>query len=125
MRGLTTILLCMALPSRLPRRLRGDQTDAERLLWWHLRDRFAPGFKFRRQHPIGDWIPRSEIATSTQPVAPPRNRGPVEPHRACVLDGGSKELQMRRTVCRVRAGKKLGVVRHAIGICVGKHRAPG
>ena len=31
-------------------------TDAERALWQHLRGRQLSGFKFRRQHPYGDYI---------------------------------------------------------------------
>ena len=31
-------------------------TDAERLLWQHLRSRQLAGLKFRRQHPIGRYI---------------------------------------------------------------------
>lgn len=31
-------------------------TDAERLLWHHLRNRRLQGCKFRRQHPIGPYI---------------------------------------------------------------------
>jgi very-short-patch-repair endonuclease len=38
------------------RRLRHDQTDAERKLWGRLRDRQLFGAKFRRQHPIGPFI---------------------------------------------------------------------
>ena len=38
------------------RRLRRDQTDAERLLWQHLRDRRLLGWKFRRQHRIGPYF---------------------------------------------------------------------
>jgi very-short-patch-repair endonuclease len=41
-----------ARPNRA-RRLRKDQTDAERKLWLRLRDRQVKGAKFRRQHPIG------------------------------------------------------------------------
>jgi len=37
------------------RRLRSDQTDAERKLWSVLRGRTL-GVKFRRQHPIGSFI---------------------------------------------------------------------
>lgn len=36
--------------------LRKQMTDAERLLWKHLRDRQLHGCKFRRQHPIGPYI---------------------------------------------------------------------
>ena len=36
--------------------LRRRQTDAERLLWRHLRDRRFAGYKFRRQVSIGNYI---------------------------------------------------------------------
>jgi very-short-patch-repair endonuclease len=38
------------------RRLRRDMTDAEQLLWRHLRNRELLGHKFRRQHAIGGYI---------------------------------------------------------------------
>ena len=38
------------------RTLRRRQTDAERKLWFALRDRQFAGFKFRRQQPIGPYI---------------------------------------------------------------------
>ena len=38
------------------RRLRRDQTEAERVLWQHLRDRRLLGWKFRRQHRIGPYF---------------------------------------------------------------------
>ncbi len=38
------------------RRLRRDQTDAERLLWGHLRDRRLGGFKFKRQSPRPPYV---------------------------------------------------------------------
>jgi len=37
------------------RALRRDQTEAERLLWQHLRDGRLREFKFRRQHRIGPY----------------------------------------------------------------------
>ncbi len=40
----------------LARRLRRNQTDAERKLWSRLRARQLNGVKFRRQHPIGRYI---------------------------------------------------------------------
>ena len=36
--------------------LRQSQTDAEDLLWYHLRDRRFMDLKFRRQRPIGKYI---------------------------------------------------------------------
>ena len=38
------------------RRLRSDQTEAERKLWARLRARQLCGVKFRRQHPIGLFV---------------------------------------------------------------------
>ena len=35
------------------RRLRKDETWAEKLMWRWLRDRRFTGYKFRRQHPLG------------------------------------------------------------------------
>jgi very-short-patch-repair endonuclease len=40
----------------LARRLRTSMTDAERVLWSHLRDRRLIGFKFRRQVPIAGFV---------------------------------------------------------------------
>ena len=38
------------------RELRKNQTDAENLLWRHIRNRQLNGYKFRRQLPIGSYI---------------------------------------------------------------------
>jgi very-short-patch-repair endonuclease len=38
------------------RALRRNQTDAERILWNQLRNLQLDGVKFRRQHPIGNYI---------------------------------------------------------------------
>ena len=38
------------------RRLRSEQTDAERALWQRLRGKRLDGLKFRRQHVFGPWI---------------------------------------------------------------------
>jgi very-short-patch-repair endonuclease len=38
------------------RRLRRNQTDAERILWFRLRDRRLAGWKFRRQFPIDRFV---------------------------------------------------------------------
>jgi very-short-patch-repair endonuclease len=42
--------------TRLSHRLRSAQTDAEMLLWRHLRNRQLGGHKFVRQEPIGPYI---------------------------------------------------------------------
>lgn len=46
------------MDSRVPkaRRLRRNQTDAERVLWFRLRDRRLAGLKFRRQMPLGRYV---------------------------------------------------------------------
>jgi very-short-patch-repair endonuclease len=40
----------------LTKALRKNQTDAEKRLWYHLRNRQLAVFKFRRQHEIGHYI---------------------------------------------------------------------
>jgi len=37
-------------------KLRREMTEAERILWYHLRSRRLSGLKFRRQVPIGPYI---------------------------------------------------------------------
>ncbi|HOH03700.1 MAG TPA: endonuclease domain-containing protein [Polyangiaceae bacterium] len=41
---------------RLARRLRGDLTQAEQILWQELRGRTLGGFKFRRQHIVAGYV---------------------------------------------------------------------
>jgi very-short-patch-repair endonuclease len=41
---------------RLARSLRARATDAERRLWYFLRNRHSAGVKFRRQHEFGPYI---------------------------------------------------------------------
>ena len=31
-------------------------TDTERFVWWRIRKRQLGGYRFRRQHPIGDYV---------------------------------------------------------------------
>ena len=42
--------------SEQARSSRTGQTDAERRLWFALRDRRLAGYKFRRQHPINGYV---------------------------------------------------------------------
>jgi very-short-patch-repair endonuclease len=44
------------MPNQIARRLRHSLTDAERRMWSALRDRRLLRYKFRRQHPIGNFI---------------------------------------------------------------------
>ncbi len=44
-------------PHHRERNLRRSQTEAERKLWLHLRDRRLLGYKFRRQHRIDRFYP--------------------------------------------------------------------
>ena len=46
----------MVLRTATARKLRRDQTDAERTLWFRLRDRRLCGMKFRRQVPIDRYV---------------------------------------------------------------------
>src|SRR4029453_9774707 len=46
----------MVSPVHIARKLRRGQTDAERALWFRLRDRRLRGLKFRRQMPIDKFV---------------------------------------------------------------------
>ena len=41
---------------RAARRLRGDMTDTEKMLWKHLRRKNLDGYRFRRQHPLDRYV---------------------------------------------------------------------
>ncbi len=44
------------MPKPNPRALRKRPTDAESILWFHLRNRSFSDYKFRRQHPLGRYV---------------------------------------------------------------------
>jgi very-short-patch-repair endonuclease len=44
------------LSEHRPRTLRNNSTDAERILWQHLRNRQIRGARFRRQHAIANYV---------------------------------------------------------------------
>ena len=46
----------MVMANERARYLRRNQTDAERKLWFHLREFRRQGFHFRRQCPVGPYI---------------------------------------------------------------------
>jgi very-short-patch-repair endonuclease len=46
----------MSRKTKFARELRRNSTDAERLLWRHLRARRLAGHKFKRQCPVGKYI---------------------------------------------------------------------
>jgi very-short-patch-repair endonuclease len=46
----------MASTVQIARRLRRDQTDAERILWFRLRNRRLNGWKFRRQMSLNGFV---------------------------------------------------------------------
>ena len=41
---------------RFQKQLRTSQTDAESILWYHLKNRRLEGYKFRRQHILHGYI---------------------------------------------------------------------
>ena len=78
---------------RYARRLRRDQTDAERKLWSRLRDRRLCGVRFRRQHPIGPFI--VDFCS-------------IEANLVIELDGGQHALQARSDAARTEFLQRQG-----------------
>jgi very-short-patch-repair endonuclease len=69
------------------RRLRRNQTDAERRLWFRLRDRRLGGWKFRRQFPIDRFVVDFFCADA---------------HLIIELDGGQHALRIATDTERTR-----------------------
>ena len=83
----------MAHRTQRARALRREQTDAENLLWRHLRNRNLRGVKFRRQQPVGPYV--ADFCADAAGVI-------VE------LDGGQHAEQTRRDARRSRYLERLG-----------------
>jgi very-short-patch-repair endonuclease len=75
------------------RRLRRNQTNAERMLWFRLRDRRLDGWKFRRQFPIDRFIVDFCCADA---------------HLIIELDGGQHAVQAETDAQRTRIREALG-----------------
>jgi len=82
---------------KVARKLRSQMTDAERKLWFALRDRRFEAFKFRRQVPIGPYLADFLSADSMQPLTrrlayarrhplPQGERGREGPHNEATVD---------------------------------------
>ena len=75
------------------RKLRRVSTDAERLLWHHLRNRSFCGLKFRRQHPVDRYF--ADFAC-------------IERRLVIELDGGHHLEHTKRDLERTRRLNVLG-----------------
>ena len=75
------------------KRLRRDQTDVERLLWFRLRDRRLGGWKFKRQVPIDRFIVDFFCADAKLIVE---------------LDGGQHDQDKERDANRTRILEAMG-----------------
>jgi very-short-patch-repair endonuclease len=75
------------------RRLRRNQTDAERVLWFRLRDRRLDGWKFKRQMPIDRFIVDFLCADAKLIVE---------------LDGGQHDQNRERDANRTRILEAMG-----------------
>ena len=73
--------------------LRRNQTDAEKKLWDHLRNRELANFKFRRQHPIGSYIADFYCAEKKPLIE---------------LDGGQHLIQTKKDEKRTQAINQMG-----------------
>jgi very-short-patch-repair endonuclease len=75
------------------RRLRRQQTDAERLLWFRLRDRRLNGWKFKRQFPIDRYIVDFFCADA---------------HLIVELDGGQHAVRTEADAARTKILEAMG-----------------
>jgi len=75
------------------RRVRREQTDAERALWFRLRDRRLNGWKFRRQFPIDRFVADFFCADA---------------HLIVELDGGQHAARTKHDSQRTRVLEAMG-----------------
>ena len=83
----------MKASPKTARRLRLDQTDAERVLWLRLRDRRLGGWKFRRKFPIDRFIVDFFCADA---------------HLIVELDGGQHAIKSEADANRTRILEAMG-----------------
>ena len=77
----------------IARRLRRDQTDAERRLWFQLRHRRLAGWKFKRQFPLARFVVDFVC---------------VERKLIIEIDGGQHDLNRRRDSERTQSLEAMG-----------------
>jgi very-short-patch-repair endonuclease len=82
----------MRLKARL---LRHNQTDAERRLWSHLRNRQLGGFKFRRQYPIAPYIVDFACLEATLVIEVDGSQHMSQTHSDCTRDRFIERLGFR------------------------------
>ena len=83
----------MKASAKIARRLRRNQTDAERAVWFRLRDRRLGGWKFRRQFPIDRFIVDFFCADA---------------HLIVELDGGQHAMQAAADAQRTKTLEAMG-----------------
>ena len=83
----------MTRKTETARRLRRDQTDAERVFWFGVRDRRLDGWKFKRQVPLGRFVVDFFCADARLIVE---------------LDGGQHALQTERDDARTKELEAMG-----------------
>ena len=77
------------------RGLRSNQSDAEKVMWFHLRGRRLKGYKFRRQYPLDNYILDFYC---------------VEKNLAIELDGGQHADNVKYDRIRTKRLNELGIV---------------
>jgi len=77
----------------IARRLRRSQTDAERVLWFRLRDRRLAGLKFKRQVPVDRFVVDFACADAKLIIE---------------LDGGQHDQNRQRDVNRTEVLEAMG-----------------
>jgi very-short-patch-repair endonuclease len=90
---MTRNVRAVAVPHHRARRLRRDQTEAEKKLWGRLRSKRLIQFRFKRQFPIGNFI---------ADFACPQSKIVIE------LDGGHHADQMAKDDWRTRLIEQRG-----------------
>ncbi len=107
-------------PSEAARTLRRRGTPAETILWEALRDRRLDGRKFRRQHPVGEFIadfccPAARLIVEVDGSVHDGRAGADETRDATLLHHGYRVLRLRNAQVQRDLPAALQRIREALG----------
>ena len=104
------------------RKLRKNPTDAERVLWTHLRKRRIHGYRFRRQHPIPPFIadfacPHLRLVIELDGSQHDENREADESRSLKLAEAGYRVVRFWNTDILQDIDTVLDAISHAIITC--------
>ncbi|MCY4474308.1 MAG: DUF559 domain-containing protein [Chloroflexi bacterium] len=104
------------------RKLRKNPTDAERVLWTHLRKRRIQGYRFRRQHPVPPFItdfacPQLRLVIELDGSQHDENREADESRSLKLAEAGYRVIRFWNTDIHQDIDTVLDAISNAVKTC--------